>query len=107
MADLSLEVRLDGPARVVIAVAGEIDMETAPQLADCLSEHQDTDVIVDLTRVAFMSSSGVNVLVQAYKALREVRHTLRTTGERDNVRMVIEACGLYEVLHVDDPRRAE
>jgi anti-sigma B factor antagonist len=107
MANLSLEVRSQGPSCVVIAVAGEIDMETAPELAECLSEHTDVDVILDLSRVGFLSSSGVSVLVHAYKALPEGGHTLRTTGEQDNVGMVIEACGLDGYFHTDNPPARE
>jgi anti-anti-sigma factor len=102
MADLSLEVRSDGPARVVIAVAGEVDMATAPQLAECLHQHRDVDVIVDLSGVTFLDSSGISALVVAYKGLHDAGHTLTTTGEQDNVRMVIETSGLLRTFHGGD-----
>jgi anti-sigma B factor antagonist len=102
MAELSLDVKYDEPSRVVVEVAGEVDMATAPQLAECLLDHQDTDVIVDLARVGFLDSSGISVLIHAYKSLQEKGHTLRTAGEQDHVLTVIKVCGLTELLHADE-----
>jgi anti-anti-sigma factor len=101
MAELSFDLRHDG-AWLVVAVAGEVDMATAPQLEDCLTDHQDTDVIVDLSRVGFLDSSGINVLVSAYKKLHANGHRLRTANEQDHVVAVIKVCGLDDILHADD-----
>ncbi len=103
MADLSFDVKSRCPDGVVIAVAGEVDMATAPQLADCLLDHAETDVTVDLSRVGFLDSSGINVLVQAYKRVRDRGHRLRTTGEQDHVLAVIKASGLDDHFHGDHP----
>ena len=107
MANLSLQVRSDGPSCVVIAVAGEIDLATAPQLADCLREHQDTDVIVDLSQVSFLDSSGINALVQAYRRLRGQGRSLRAAHEQDHVRAVLKASGVDGYLHADAPDSGE
>jgi anti-anti-sigma factor len=52
----------------VVAVSGEIDLATAPQLAALLvtelDRHPDV-VVVDLRRVSFASSSGLGVLIDA------------------------------------------
>jgi anti-anti-sigma factor len=99
---LSLDVRAtgaDGP--VVIAVAGEVDMATAPQLDACLSAHSDRDVTVDLSGVTFLDSTGLSTLVTARRALGATGHTLRTTGEQDHVRTVLEVAGLLGPLHGD------
>ena len=103
MADLSFDVKSHGPDGVVIAVAGEVDMATAPQLADCLLDHADTDVMVDLSQVGFLDSAGLNVLVQAYKRLRNEGNRLRTTGEQDHVLAAIKASGLDDYFHADNP----
>jgi anti-sigma B factor antagonist len=99
MTELLLDVRMDGESGARVVVGGEVDMETAPQLAECLRDHQNMDVVVDLSRVTFLDASAVNVLVQAYNSLRAAGHRLRTTGERDHVLKVIEICGLAEVFH--------
>jgi anti-anti-sigma factor len=98
---LSLDVRAaDGT--VVISVAGEVDMATAPQLDACLCEHTDADVVVDLSGVTFLDSTGLSTLVSARRSLRETGHTLRTTGEQDHIRAVLEVAGLLGPLHGED-----
>src|SRR4051794_12042374 len=51
---------------VVVAVSGELDLHSAPEMMTVLDEHlrdPGTDVVVvDLTDVAFLGSSGLSVL---------------------------------------------
>jgi anti-sigma B factor antagonist len=101
MTELSIDVQRDGSSGVRVVVAGEVDMATAPQLKERLLNHQNTDVIVDLSGVGFLDSSGVNALMQAYLRLRDTGHTLRTTGEQDNVLRILEVLGVDAVLHGD------
>jgi anti-anti-sigma factor len=106
MTELSFEVNVDGGGDVVVLVKGEVDMATAPQLAACLDDHTDRDVVVDLSEVPFLDSSGISVLVHARQVSRERGHTLRVTGEQENVRTVLEVTGLLESLHGDGSRPA-
>lgn len=101
-AQLSIDVRdPDDGGSLIVIVAGEIDMATAPQLEDCLADHVDRDVTVDLSDVTFVDSTGLAVLVSARRVLGDAGHTLRTTGEQDKVRMVLETAGLLGPLHGD------
>ena len=101
-AQLSIDVRAaDAGRALVVVVAGEIDMATAPQLESCLTDHADRDVTVDLSEVTFVDSTGLAVLVSARRVLGDAGHTLRTTGEQDKVRMVLETAGLLGPLHGD------
>lgn len=57
---------------VVVAVAGELDMLTAPELADAVraaaSQHP-VGLVVDLGEVTFLGSAGMNVLITADRDL--------------------------------------
>lgn len=59
----------------VVAAIGEVDMATAPilrdQIAHCLAEPSNR-LIIDLTAVTFLSSAGLNVLVQAHSQIRRL-----------------------------------
>jgi anti-sigma B factor antagonist len=101
MAQLRFDIQPQGPDRVVIAVAGEIDLASAPDLTSCLSEHPDRDVVLDLSEVTFLDSSGISALVHAQQTLHASGHTLGTTSERDHVRKVLEIAGLADTLHGD------
>jgi anti-sigma B factor antagonist len=73
----SLTTHDDGPAPV-LSVVGELDMEVSPQLRRRLVElterHPET-IIVDLSEVNFMDSSGLAVL-------SSIRMRIKPTGGR-------------------------
>jgi anti-sigma B factor antagonist len=96
---LSFDITHDGPSRITIAVSGEVDMETAPQLRDCLIAHADKDITVDLEGVGFLDSSGLSALIHGYKRLRAAQRTLRTTGESDTILTVMDIAGVTEIFH--------
>lgn len=69
---LEFVIRSTEPGAVVLEVAGEVDMVTAPQLADALAVQLERDVrvvVVELARVSFLGSSGLAVLVNAVRSL--------------------------------------
>jgi anti-sigma B factor antagonist len=98
--ELSFDVR-EGEKATVVAVEGEVDMSTAPQFDHYLCALVDRDVVVDLSGVAFLDSSGVSALVHVLHAFEARGRTMRVVGERDNVRTVFEVTGVYDVLHRD------
>jgi anti-sigma B factor antagonist len=90
--------RLD--SALVLAVTGEIDMETAPALSAALAtgfeQAQDGPLILDLTAVAFLGSSGLAVLL---RATGESRQALRIVVDSNRpVIRPIEVTGLDGLL---------
>jgi anti-anti-sigma factor len=55
--------------RVVVFIRGELDLATAPELENVVTDALDAghDVVVDLRELEFMDSSGLRVLVSAHK----------------------------------------
>jgi anti-sigma B factor antagonist len=72
--ELSIDARALG-GRTVLSVNGELDLYTAPTLRDRVLTAADEDehrsVIIDLSGVPFMDSSGLGVIVGCLKRLRE------------------------------------
>jgi len=57
---------------VVVAVEGEIDVETAPELRECfdrLLAEGEHSYAIDMAGVEFIDSSGLGVLVAAHRRL--------------------------------------
>jgi anti-anti-sigma factor len=83
--------------RIVVRVAGEIDMATAIELRSALSPDGGRPIVIDLTETTFMDSSGLNALVAAWHsgAVAAVRHPTPT------VRRAIEIAGLDQVLTIE------
>ena len=71
----------------VVTLQGEVDAHTAPKLGSCLfglAEEGKKGVIVDLSEVTFLDSTGIGVLVHALRhfSLRHARMVLVCPTER-------------------------
>jgi anti-sigma B factor antagonist len=109
------EVRLlvaDGQHRgaAVIGVRGEIDLETAPLLRKALQpvlEDRAGAVVVDLSEVTFMDSTGVHVLVESAERLdRQNRRFAAVCCEGGPVHRVLALVGLVERIAVHRSRES-
>jgi anti-sigma B factor antagonist len=97
------------PELALLSVRGEIDLETSPKLRELLEAlDEDLGVIVDLSSVTFLDSSGLSELVQAnerHAAAGGVRLVVTSTW----IRRVLEVSGLADVFstfdNVDDATR--
>jgi anti-sigma B factor antagonist len=97
--DLRLRSRKAGDVTVV-EVGGEVELHSANQLRDELSRAGESErpcVIVDLSRVSFIDSTGLGVLVGAFKRVRERGHLALVCPQR-SVRRVLEITGLGQVF---------
>ena len=98
--EFSLTTR-QGPVGPVIEVAGDLDMASAPQLRDRLLEVVEAGagaVVVDLTQVGFVDSSGLGALVLAYKSLREREGWMGLAGVRQPVRKLFSITSVDRVI---------
>jgi len=58
---------------VIVAVAGEIDLSTADQLDGAIRDAEETEIsriVVDLSALSFIDSTGLAVLLEAIKRTR-------------------------------------
>lgn len=99
-------VRRDGRGEVlVVHVGGEVDLVTAPRLADELTRTEQQDeplkwVVVDLTDVTFLASAGLQVLLEHERRCRETNIHLSVVVSNRSVARTIVLTGLTEVLAV-------
>ncbi|MDX6744764.1 STAS domain-containing protein [Actinocorallia sp. A-T 12471] len=87
--------------RAVVTARGSIDLHSSESLRGCLVELVDsghTEITLDLTAVDFCDSSGLNVLVRAYKHARAVNAVLTVTGAYGRVENVLRTTGLDRFL---------
>ncbi|MFG2047393.1 STAS domain-containing protein [Micromonospora sp. NPDC048935] len=102
--DFTLSTR-QGRIGTVVEVAGDLDMSTTPELGDRLREVVQSgaqSVVVDLSGVGFMDSSGLGILVVAYKDLRERGGSLVLAGVAPPVRTVLSITSVDRVIDVFD-----
>ncbi|MCU1496787.1 MAG: anti-anti-sigma factor [Acidimicrobiales bacterium] len=85
----------------VLRVVGEVDLLTAPILAEAVDSaiaagaHQ---LVIDCLDVTYLGSTGIGVLVHAWRET-EGRISLKVGDDlQSNVRRVLDLCGLAELL---------
>ncbi|MEV4829608.1 MULTISPECIES: STAS domain-containing protein [unclassified Micromonospora] len=102
--EFTMSTRQEG-AGTVLEIAGDLDMSTTPQLRERLREVVEGGarvVVVDLTGVGFMDSSGLGALVVAYRELRERNGWLGLAGVRRPVRTVLSITSVDQVIGIFD-----
>ncbi|HET6507580.1 MAG TPA: STAS domain-containing protein [Baekduia sp.] len=86
---------------VTLAPAGEIDLVTAPLIADHLAAIAAGDVghlVLDLEGVTFMDSNGVALLLGTWRRAAREGWTLTIARTPPVVAEVLTTCGLLDVL---------
>jgi anti-sigma B factor antagonist len=93
-----------------MAIAGEIDLYTAPRLQaefSRLLENGPDRIVIDMSGVEFCDSTGMNVLLSALKRMRERGGVLEVAAPRPAVRKILQVTGLDSVFVVHDTVPAE
>lgn len=104
--DLSIRssvLNTGGVSYAVHSLNGEIDVYSAPKLRDAIAESISVgrhDVVIDLTEVGFLDSTGLGVLVGGLKRVRGVGGSLVIVGPRDRVIKVFTMTGLDRVFRI-------
>ena len=87
--------------RTIVSAAGELDAHSAPALEaelNRLTAVSGASVVVDLSDVAFIDSTGLGVLVTTLKHVREVNGRLDVVVSRPRVLKVFTLTGLDGVI---------
>ena len=88
----------------LLALGGELDLETLPQVAQALTELRRTGylrVVIDLSALTFCDSSGLSALLRGNRALRTDGGRLLVAGARGPVRRLMEVTDMGRVLELE------
>ena len=92
----------------VLRLQGEVDLEVSPKIRvqlQQLAALRPPRIVVDLTKVTYIDSSGLAVLITAVNDVEEYGGRLMLSGMQEKVRIIIEAAGLSRFFvafpHVD------
>ncbi len=96
---LGIVVAPEGDAHVV-ELTGEIDLATCEELAAAIEPliEPDQTIVVDLSEVSFMDSSGLRVFLRARALLNDKGGTLVLRKPTEQVRRLFVAVGLDSLL---------
>jgi anti-sigma B factor antagonist len=89
----------------VVSLRGEIDVYTAPRLRQSLIdlvEAGKTDILVDMSKVDFLDSTGLGVLVGGLKRVKAQDGSLEIVATQDKILKIFEITGLSKVFPIHD-----
>lgn len=87
-----------------VTISGEIDAFTAPKLREAFEPYEGKaglDVLIDLTNVSYMDSTGLGVLVGLFKSLRANGGMLTLTGLSDRLKRLFDITGLSDIMKIN------
>jgi anti-sigma B factor antagonist len=102
--DLDVSTTRQGPCAVV-SIGGEIDPGTAGELSDAaLTAMQEIgpSLVLDLSGVTFMDSTGLKVLLAVHQRARLAGGRLVLAAPTRSVRRVVDITGLDDTFEVRD-----
>ena len=87
----------------VIPLEGEIDLHVSPRIANTLNaalKEQPRNLIVDLSRVSYIDSSGLAVLIEAMQNAERYGGKFALAALQENVKPIFEIARLDQVFRI-------
>jgi anti-anti-sigma factor len=99
-----MDVTISEMRRVtLLEVSGRVDSTNASQLGETLMSQIDAgryQLVIDLSRVSYMSSAGLREMVAAVKKVRQYNGDLRIATPSERVREVLDLAGLSAIFQI-------
>jgi anti-sigma B factor antagonist len=98
---MGYEVRTQGDTTIV-ALSGDVDLDSSPQVRSVLLEsvRAKHGVLVEMSAVSYIDSSGVASLVEAYQSARRGSTTFALVAVSDAAMRVLELARLDQVFSI-------
>ncbi len=91
------------PAPNVLSLEGEIDLHVSPQISTSLAamtRKKPAKLVVDLSRVSYIDSSGLAVLIEAMQNVGAYGGKFALAGLQEGVRPIFEIARLDQVFQI-------
>jgi len=87
---------------MVVFAVGEIDLATSPTLQEALVEAVESrrHLVVDLSAVSFLDSTGLGVLIRTQKRIAATHKSMSLVGPTGMVAKVLRITGIDEAIPV-------
>ncbi|GHK05176.1 anti-sigma factor antagonist [Streptomyces sp. NPDC003753] len=94
---LSIDVTMPREDVALVTVKGFLDVDTATELQHHLANqmhHGRQHLLLDLSEVPFMDSSGINIILNAYKETRQVGGSIGLIDPAPAVQRILDLTGV-------------
>ncbi len=89
-------------SNLIFNLVGELDEHSAEIVRtriDCtVAQNNFNDVILDLSRLAFMDSTGIGVIIGRYKLIKQKGKRLFVKNPSITVDKIFKMSGLYQII---------
>lgn len=101
--NLSMTSRNPSETTCILEIEGEVDVYTSPQLKQdlvTLAEQGTKHVVIDLSKVEYLDSTGLGVLIGGLKRLREAGGNMALVGPGMRIQRIFEITGLNKIFDI-------
>lgn len=84
-----------------IKIEGEVDVATAAELRALLTDRYQTapaDMVLELSNLCYIDSTGLGVLIGAYGRMQEAGHSIRIINPRENIAKLLRITSLDRIF---------
>ena len=99
MTEADFSITVEGQS-ILVKLRGDIDMDTAPRLTECLSTIRG-HVWVDCAGLDFLDSSGIQAFIRAHRAFEARGDRLILRDVPAPIRRVFDIVGVTDVLNIE------
>lgn len=87
---------------LTVFLDGRLDTTTAPQLESALRDDLGgvTDLVLDLSKLEYISSAGLRVLLSTQKVMNR-QGSMKLTGVNETVMEIFEITGFCDILTIE------
>ena len=91
--------------KMTLCLSGEIDHHSALMLRqaadDLIYRHRPLEVVLDLSGIEFMDSSGLGFIMGRYALLKKLGGTIIIKAPNDRVKKIIALAGLERIIRIE------
>ncbi|GFZ30936.1 anti-sigma F factor antagonist [Clostridium zeae] len=88
---------------LIVALTGELDHHSAEEIRVKVDDRIDRDgvksLVFDFSRVTFMDSSGIGMVIGRYKRLSMRNGKVSVVAANKNVKRVFELSGMFKIIN--------
>lgn len=101
---MKIESRIEDKNTLVVKVSGELDLSTAEQfklqVEQALEHWKAKNLILDLSGVNFIDSSGLGVILGRYKTITQNNGFIAIVKPKASVKKVLELSGILRIINL-------
>jgi anti-sigma B factor antagonist len=104
---VKISVHPQGPETSLVCIEGDFDFHSSPELRKeltKLAENQTKKILVDLTQVNYIDSSGLATFVELFQRMKRYGGKLILFNLAQSVRSVFEIAKLDTIFHLVNSR---